>query len=311
MIRRLATAAVAVALLAVPLAVPAGADVYQPDPSAAVSLRPTLAGPLQVFYRRYDGSVALLTKGSNWNGGVEGGRTLGGSVSTAPAGLVTDTGDATRFWVFAAGTNGAVYWRKATDKSNSDWTDWASLGGYTTSAPTAVCTEQGQPPWVFVRGVDGALWERTSAVAWHRIGGSILSGPSARPSNSGVCTGQVKDVVAIGADSAVWRWRTGTWSRVGGASSLTPSIVRYGTREWVFVVGTNGALYVASRSDGFRWSTFSKIGGTFTTAPSAAVWAEYPYTEPALTVAAFGTNGKLYRATRSLVVAEPWTIESD
>jgi hypothetical protein len=311
--RIVAVAALAAAVL-VPLAAPAAAQPSSPAPGQPVHLRGTSTHVMNLFYQRADGSVGINYKGGGWSG-TEGNRLLGGAGSTAPTGLIWGTGDDTRKWVLAAGTNGAVYYRESLDDLDTEWTPWTSLGGFTTQPPAITCQGgEAVPPWVYLRGADGALWEATlgSVPGWHSVGGSLLTGPATVGIEDPGCEGLTREVVAIGADSAVWRWRNGTWSRIGGASALTPTMVRDGDREWVFVVGTDKALWVASRSANFRWSKFTKIGGAFTTAPSAAIWTEGPpYVEPGITVAAYGTNGKLYRATRLLSSSGPWKIEVD
>ena len=107
---------------------------------------------------------------------------------------------------------------------------WEYLGGYLTSSPAATSSGTGAID-VFVRGGDGALWQRTYSKnawgGWASLGGGIYSG--------------------TGPAASSW-----------GAGRLD-----------VFVEGTNGALYHQSYAG--AWSGWESLGGYLTSSPAAAV----------------------------------------
>lgn len=294
-----AAAVAVVALLAVPLlAGPAGATDPPPTPGMRAGAAVWWGGALSVVYRRTDGRVvfSLLTDIPYPPDD------LGGKLSGPPA-IVT--GQLGRY-VAGVGTNGAVYYRIDPSGDGIPWQPWTSLGGATGSAPALGCSP-GDDLLVWVRGGDGALWRRGAATPWQRVGGTITSAPAAAGSLSGLCPTE-QHVVALGTDKAVWEHRAGGWHRVGGASAYAPAIVRGVNRSHVLVVGTNGALYVATRqNDASPWSAFRKLGGTFTSAPAATLWPSAPSGGP-LTVVALGGNGQLYRASEAEDAPGPWTF---
>lgn len=84
-------------------------------------------------------------------------------------------------------------------------------------APSVVIDSTGKS-WYFARGIDGALWYRTTDVGWKSLGGRLTSGPVATlgPDNT-------IEVVARGADpnGSVFsiRWngtQWGGWVKIGG-----------------------------------------------------------------------------------------------
>ncbi|HET7419309.1 MAG TPA: hypothetical protein VFL27_02910, partial [Candidatus Dormibacteraeota bacterium] len=124
---------------------------------------------------------------------------------------------------------------------------WTNLGGHSTSS-VAVASWSPDRMDVFIRGEDGALWQRTSENGkwsqWHSLGGSLLSGPAA------VSWGPDRiDVFARGQDNGVshiaWngsRWSS--WDTLGGIISSTPAVSSWASgRLDVFVPGQDGALW--------------------------------------------------------------------
>jgi len=85
-------------------------------------------------------------------------------------------------------------------------------------APSVIVDSDGSQ-WVFVRGVDAALWTRQDDKPWVKIGGGLTSGPSAFATSDGRII-----VVVRGNDGASYRivrdnkgaW--GGWSNLGGLS---------------------------------------------------------------------------------------------
>ena len=81
----------------------------------------------------------------------------GGVLTAAPAAAsYTPIGGAETLYLFARGTDGALYERHTTD--GATYTDWASLGGQLVGPPAAAGA--GSRLYVVVRWIDKALWER-------------------------------------------------------------------------------------------------------------------------------------------------------
>lgn len=143
------------------------------------------------------------------------------NVVQAPS-VVSDDGG-TRFDVFAQGWDNAV-WTRHFD--GTTWSGWSSLGGVTTSRPTAVAAGPGHV-YVFARGTDNAVWyrERTPAAwgPWRTIGGYILGGIGAAAWSSGEI-----EVFVHATDHALWKNSlSGTtasgWTSLGGSLHGEPS----------------------------------------------------------------------------------------
>jgi hypothetical protein len=107
--------------------------------------------------------------------GTAGWRSLGGGLRFGPAETVAGTAS----YVFAVGTDGALWYLMDT---GGGWSRWRSLGGQLSSSPAAVSLGTGHVR-VFGRGSDGAMWSREFRNgAWSRWighGGSLSSSPSA------------------------------------------------------------------------------------------------------------------------------------
>jgi hypothetical protein len=304
-IRRVALVAAATTVLTVPLAIPAAATTPPPQPGYAPGASTTAIGfgdSLEAFWQRTDTRLAHKTLRAGAWGAAE---DLGGSIATGPA-PITIGSEFAGTWVFAAAPTGAVYYRLFSDGSGT-WGPWTSIGGFTVGTPATSCTgDFSAQPVVWVVGGDGALWRRSLAGGgWTSLGGVLGSEPAAVPAVGGVCP-PAEDVVALGGDFAVWERRAGGWSRIGGRSFYAPSIVRLPNGvSHLFVIGTNNALYTATRqSDAGAWSGFSLIGGLWTSPPAAQV---YPLAPTTLTVLALGGNNQLYRASRTIGTPS-WSI---
>ena len=149
-------------------------------------------------------------------------------------------------------------------------------------------------PIVFVRGTDGALWQRSlSGGRWMSRGGRLASPPAALPAVAGKCPSGL-DVFALGTDHAVWEF-TGAWHRVGGKSTVAPAAVRLPSGETdLFARGTDNALWMNVRASGAAtWQGWHRIGGILTSAPAAAMWP-FQFAPRARSVLALGSDGNLW-----------------
>jgi len=160
----------------------------------------------------------------------------------------------------------------ASTPSPSPSPGWSTLGGVTTSDPTAASWASGHVD-AFARGADHALWHRawtgTSWGAWQSLGGGLTSSPSAVSGTSNRI-----DVFARGGDSALWhRWWDGTtwqaWESIGGALSDGPGVASWSaTSLEVFVRGRDNALWHRSWN-GTSWQAWQSLGGVLTSDPGS------------------------------------------
>src|SRR6478735_8332723 len=142
------------------------------------------------------------------------GSPLGTDVVQAPS-IITADGGAS--WdVFTQGWDNAVWTRHF---AAGTWGGWTSLGGVTTSRPTAV-TAGTNHVYLFARGPGNQAWyrERNGSTwgGWTTMGGSIVGGVGAAAWPSGEV-----EVFVVGTDHALWRNSlTGTaqagWTSLGG-----------------------------------------------------------------------------------------------
>jgi hypothetical protein len=144
---------------------------------------------------------------------------------------------------FVTGTNHQLYW--------STGSGWTNLGGYLTSSPAATSPASGMID-VFVRGSNGALYEKTTTDggitwAWTSLGGQLASG-----TGPAACSWSAsrEDVFVQGTNGALYQktWTlsgwSSSWTGLGGVLTSSPAATSpaSGTID-VFVRGTNGALY--------------------------------------------------------------------
>ena len=207
------------------------------------------------------------------------------------------------FFVFTRGTDGSLWYEVWNASGN--WSAWQSLGGVLTSDPSAVCQINTNIPsatiTVFVRGTNGAVYERSTAndgaswSSWASLGGQIASGTG--PSACSWSQGRL-DVFVEGTDGTLWhKWSTdgGTswsgWQSLGGILTSSPAACAWSANHIdVFVRGTNGALWHKAWT-GTTWSPWQSLGGAImtNTAPAACSWSQ-----GRLDVFVEGTDGTLW-----------------
>ena len=155
--------------------------------------------------------------------------------------------------LFVQGTDGQLY-EKYTTNGGSSWTSWQSLGaplgGKLTSSPAATSPASGVIN-VFVRGSDGALWQRTTTnggaswSAWASIGGQLASG-----TGPAVCSQGSRLTSLYRAPTTSSTIRSGTarpgrgWKSLGGGLTTSPGVTSQANGKIdVFVRGTDGAIW--------------------------------------------------------------------
>jgi hypothetical protein len=158
---------------------------------------------------------------------------------------------------------------------------WYDLGGYATSAPTAVPAARGCPLSLFVRGRDGAVDHKiktdvgTDWTKWRSLGGSVA--PATQP--GAVIYGNDHEAVFYRGNNNELYWKHSgncgaTWSRwtsLGGQTTSNPaaSSVKQGTID-LFVRGTDNALHTRHLS-GDTWSRWTNLGGSLRSGPAVGV----------------------------------------
>lgn len=235
---------------------------------------------------------------------------LGGVLTESPA-ATKDGGSG--LWVFARGTDNALYYRTTGDGVN--WSSWASLGGVATSAPAAAT---GTRLCAFVRGSDNALYSRSTTdganwTGWVSLrtppNGGLTSAPAATRDG-----GTRLWVFARGADNALWYCTSGDglnwspWASLGGVLTAAPAAATLNGRLYAFARGSDNRLYQRSTSDGTTWTAWAVYGdgGNLTAAPAAAVYTPSGGTARMYTFAR-GTDGALYeRSTADGVNYTGW-----
>jgi V8-like Glu-specific endopeptidase len=160
--------------------------------------------------------------------------------------------------------------------AGGNFTHWQSVGGLSYHAPTAVSDRNGKVE-VFVRGLDGAVYQRTSSAGWTSRGGGTTD-PVAVVARA---PGQL-DLFVRGLDGALWTkarnasgtwWPSGTgWARLGGSITGQPVAVSYGSsRLDVFARDASGGVAWYHWSGG-GWVGPTSLGGQITDHPAAVSW---------------------------------------
>ena len=275
------------------VAVPAQATTPRPAPGevpgAANRGGGVVTATIDLFFRRADNRLALRSRtGTPFNSPVD----LGGALTSGPAAIVQQPTEFVDESVFARGTDAAVWGRTFSD-GLGQWQPWRSFGGRLVGTPSVTCIgASSATPLLFGRGLDNALWQRSLAGRWTRIGGRLTSSPSAVPAVAGQCTAR-HDVFVLGTDRAVWEHLADGWHPVGGRSGSAPAGLRLANGQTeVFVRGTDGALWQSVRAPGSStWSRWRRMGGLLSSAPTATVLPASPLTRA---IYALGRDGRLY-----------------
>ncbi len=218
-------------------------------------------------------------------------------------------------YLFVQGYDGALWYNQenltGTNLPNWGWSGWTSLGkpstGNLTSSPCAISRQTGVID-VYVRGTDGAVWERSfSSGTWHgwyEVGGQVAAGTG--PGASG-WSGR-EDVFIEGTDGAMhqttWTsssgWSSG-WVNLGGHLTSSPGAVsRSSGIISVYVRGTDGAVWERPYSSE-AWQGWYNLGGVLApgTGPAVSAWQYYQGSRLVNREDVFvvGTNGAMYQKT--------------
>lgn len=257
--------------LAVVSAVPASAlpppDITPPAPGVTPGVTVVSGAVTGTFYSY------TATDGTVWEGDFAGGPPApdqgSGRLISAPAPIFTGSIEI----FFGEGTDGQL-WYHYPPSSSSD-TSWHPLGGRLTAKPGAVWLGGGAYA-VFVRGTDGAVWERLfSGGAWHpwrSLGGQVLpgTGPTAAYLTG---TGHIY-VGVVGTNRQMYlkvaNQRTGFFS-IGGQTTADPTLTAISRSALVaFARGTNGAGYYNRYTEAEGLTGWQSIGGRLTSGLAAA-----------------------------------------
>jgi len=186
------------------------------------------------------------------------GRTMTG---TGPAASTSFTTGETE--IFAVDPSGTLWNTSLAPSGNGTWNP---LGGVSTSSPAAVSMNSSYfRVDVFVRGTDGAVWQKyyqNGWSTWISLGGQLASGTG--PAVSSWSAGRL-DVFVEGTDGALWhKWYNGTswsgWESLGGQLTSAPAAASPTSGAiYVFARGTDGAILEKSYNNG--WSSWRSLGG--------------------------------------------------
>jgi hypothetical protein len=223
---------------------------------------------------------------------------------SSPDGILAGTGPAAsssfasgQWYIYAVDTNGALWYTQYGNSST-----WTSLGGLATASPAAVSWGTASSPNsnlridVFVRGTDGAVWQKyynnTVWSGWHSLGGQLASGTG--PAVSSYSAGRL-DVFAEGTNGALYhKWWNGKswsgWQNLGGKLTASPAAVSpftVGAID-VFVRGTDGAVWQKNWNGTVSaWSPWTSLGGQLAPGTGPAVSQD-------LNLFVQGTDGQLW-----------------
>jgi subtilisin family serine protease len=231
-------------------------------PSAMLPATPL--APVGAFVR---GNDSALWWRESVNGTWGPWASLGGLITTDPS----STTNALGTWVFARGSDNALYYRLF-DGTTSTWGAWTSLGGNVSS--DIALASNGMKLRFFVRGADDGLYtgafEGPTFQGWVGLGGRVVSNPAA------TWDGTAFRVVVHGADDGVYSGHVSTgvpWSGfapLGGSITSDPVAILDGSNVDVLARGGDGALYLgrgaAPNLTGFSWRS---LGGAVTLRPAA------------------------------------------
>jgi hypothetical protein len=237
---------------------------------------------------------------------------VGAPVGAGAPGVCSINGIGLDLFVRVAADN-SIVWKES--PTGTTWTSsQTSLGGTLTAPPAANATKAAPGStyasiYVFARGTDGALYERTISPNAAQItqansntytlsGWTHLGGQLAKNTGPSVCSwgpGRL-DVFVQGTDGAMYQkvWNGSTWSNwinLGGKLTSAPGATAAGNQIGVFAAGTGGTIYYKHWNAG--WSGWINVGGTLLsgTSPTAYNWGPNGQLGWLVT----GTDSNLYR----------------
>jgi hypothetical protein len=238
---------------------------------AAVSWGPGSSNfRLDVFVRSTDGALWHKYYQNGWSGW----ESLGGQLAPG-TGAAVASWSAGRLDVFVEGTNGAL-WHKWWN--GAQWSGWQNLGGKLTASPAATSgigngtpSSRGQIE-VFVRGTDGAVWQKnwngtiSAWSTWASLGGQVAP-------NTGPAVSQTLVLFVQGTDHQLWHrnhWGSwSSWATLGGKpsealSTASPAAVTDpDLHTTVCVSTTSGNVWYSENDVTGLWPqyTWSSISG--------------------------------------------------
>jgi hypothetical protein len=216
----------------------------------------------QLLYTATDGTVWICAAGLAGNPAMPwaGGRLIGG-----PAPLVySDT-----VLAFGRGTDNRLWFSEDTTAG------WDPLGGRLTSKP-GVASLGGAAYAVFVRGTDGAVWERVfnglKWADWTRIGGQVLAGTGPA---AAYLTGTGKLVIGVvGTNHQVYLKMangSGGFFSIGGQTTVNPALAAASPNTLAaFYRGDDDAGYYTHYTEATGPAAWQPMGGRLTSGLSAA-----------------------------------------
>jgi hypothetical protein len=151
------------------------------------------------------------------------------------------------------------------------WGGWNDLGGIAASRPAPASDAAGSL-WVFVRGLDLALWYRRFQAGvwgpWTPLGGIINSAPVPVASAP-----DQLDVFVRGADLGLWRrsftltgWTD--WEALDGKLTSEPAAASCAPGRLDVVALDQDRMLIHRHWDGFKWTPWQSLDGPFADPPS-------------------------------------------
>lgn len=155
-----------------------------------------------------------------------------------------------------------------------------NVGGGTILGDPAITSTGFNHLNVFVRGLDGNLWQKWSVdggatwSAFQNVSG-VVGGPIASNPGATAWSGSRFDIVARMPNGTPghWWWDSSSWhfENLGGQILGDPEIASVGPGHLnVFVKGLDGNLWQKWTTDGVNWTGWQMIGGPIASGPGAA-----------------------------------------
>ena len=242
---------------------------------------------LNVLYTASDGSVWVI-QGAGSLAVPYGGRLIG-----APAPLYIGGAD-DAILNFGRGTDSQLWYNRTTTGFSQPY---SPLGGRLTSKPGAASLG-GNAYAVFVRGTDGAVWERmfngSTWNNWQRLGGQVLAGTG--PTAAYFTASGHLYVAVVGTNHQIYLKLAngpGGFFSIGGQSTADPALTAVSSNTLaVFCRGTNGAGYYTRFTIAGGAAGWQSMGGKLTTGLSATSSPSTTYTFGLGTnISVFGDTG--------------------